>query len=309
MADLAGVLRALNLGLTVPVAIHPVRDFFPFANAEFIERLATDIEENGLRQPIVMCGAGILDGRSRYLACLVAGIEPTFTTFEGNDDDALNFVISTNILRADFNIHARAMIAAKIANCEHGGDRRSHQGLILNLDRITVDDAAKRLHVSRSYVLAARKVLNFGSPQLLDVVTTGEFPVNIAANVCENFEPDEVCKIITARGVESLRPALDEKKRETKSREKLVDLKFRVPYCVLREFEILRSLDDKDSFFVEIYTAYKLSETGQARIAGIINGSSTLRLPQIYETLSPEERATYIHTFNSKAANENAEAA
>ncbi len=309
MADLAGVLQALKLGPTIPVAIHPVRDFFPFAGVAFVERLVADIRANGLRQPIVKCDGAILDGRSRYLACLVAGIEPTFTFFEGTDDEALNFVISTDIIRADFNIHARAMIAAKIANCEHGGDRRSHQGLILNLEKITVDDAAKRLHVSRSYVLAARKVLNFGSQKLVDVVTTGEFPVNIAANVCENFEPDEVCEIITVRGVESLRPTLDEKKRETKSREKLVELKFRVPYRVLREFEILRCFDDKDSFFVEIYKAYKLSESGRARIDGIINGSSTLRLPQIYETLSPEERATYIHTFNSKAANENAEAA
>jgi len=47
-----------------------------------------DIREHGLHEPIVVYEDKILDGRNRYRACAVAGIEPTFTVYTGDEAEA-----------------------------------------------------------------------------------------------------------------------------------------------------------------------------------------------------------------------------
>jgi ParB-like chromosome segregation protein Spo0J len=48
---------------------HPVTDLFPTLPDEELKDLAADIAERGLLHPIV------LDGRNRYAACQLAGVE------------------------------------------------------------------------------------------------------------------------------------------------------------------------------------------------------------------------------------------
>jgi hypothetical protein len=68
------------------LAVHPVAALFPMLADDELEELAADIKERGLLQPIVLDADGrVLDGRNRLAACEIAGVEPRFITYEGND--------------------------------------------------------------------------------------------------------------------------------------------------------------------------------------------------------------------------------
>ncbi|MDD7587231.1 MAG: ParB N-terminal domain-containing protein [Corynebacterium glucuronolyticum] len=76
---------------------HPYADAFPMASEEEIEELAASIAAVGLIHPIVLTVDGlVLDGRNRLEACHRAGVEPSFETREGSDDDFKEFVIGAN---------------------------------------------------------------------------------------------------------------------------------------------------------------------------------------------------------------------
>ncbi|MFD0277192.1 hypothetical protein ACFVHB_25250 [Kitasatospora sp. NPDC127111] len=75
--------------------------------------LAEDIEANGLREPVVLDPDGVLlDGRSRLAACELADVEPSFTTYQG--DDPVCLVMSANRHRRDISQGQRAMITAMV---------------------------------------------------------------------------------------------------------------------------------------------------------------------------------------------------
>lgn len=76
---------------------HPYADAFPMASEEELEELASSIAAVGLIHPIVLTPRGeVLDGRNRLAACEKAGVEPTFETRDGDDDDYKEFVIGAN---------------------------------------------------------------------------------------------------------------------------------------------------------------------------------------------------------------------
>jgi ParB-like chromosome segregation protein Spo0J len=55
---------------------HPVADLFPMLAGDEMQSLADDIAERGLLHPIVLDTEGrILDGRNRYAACEIAGVD------------------------------------------------------------------------------------------------------------------------------------------------------------------------------------------------------------------------------------------
>lgn len=76
---------------------HPLADAFPLLTTGELKQLAQSIETNGQREPIVLYDGKILDGRNRYRACLLAGVEPTFVQFTG--DNPLALVKDRNVLR------------------------------------------------------------------------------------------------------------------------------------------------------------------------------------------------------------------
>jgi len=91
--------------------IHPFADRFPMMSSERLSDLAEDIRENGLREPIVLDGAGVLiDGRNRLAACAEAGVAPVFRVCDG---DPVAYIISANLARRDLTATQRAVIAAE----------------------------------------------------------------------------------------------------------------------------------------------------------------------------------------------------
>ena len=47
--------------------------------------------------PVVIWNGTILDGRHRYNAAEVAGVNPTYTTFKGTEQEAWDYVSATNV--------------------------------------------------------------------------------------------------------------------------------------------------------------------------------------------------------------------
>jgi ParB-like chromosome segregation protein Spo0J len=76
---------------------HKLADIFPLLDGAEFSELVADVKSLGLREPIVLYEGKILDGRNRYRACLEAGVEPYFSSYQGNDP--AGFIMSANIHR------------------------------------------------------------------------------------------------------------------------------------------------------------------------------------------------------------------
>lgn len=104
---------------------HPYADAFPMASEEELGELASSIAAVGLIHPIVLTPKGeVLDGRNRLAACEKAGVEPTFETRDGDDDDYKEFVIGANTTgrRESMTVQIAAASTALIL----GHDRRKN---------------------------------------------------------------------------------------------------------------------------------------------------------------------------------------
>jgi ParB-like chromosome segregation protein Spo0J len=88
-----------------------------------LAELAADIKAESQREPIYLWRDQIIDGRNRYKACKLAGVEPVFKRidFPGGEAEALAFVVSRNIKRRHLTFAQRSIIAGKIALPQPGG--------------------------------------------------------------------------------------------------------------------------------------------------------------------------------------------
>lgn len=97
---------------------HWVADAYPLNN-EDVEALANDIKTNGQITPIKALKDGrIIDGRNRFLACRMAGVEPVIEVVnpdgeEVSDERAFAIATSCNSMRRDLTTSLRACLAAE----------------------------------------------------------------------------------------------------------------------------------------------------------------------------------------------------
>jgi len=174
--------------MTIPT--HPLAQLFPLMEGTAFEALVADIRANGLMNPITLRDDKLLDGRNRHRACAEAGVQPIFDVYDG--PDPLAFVLSQNVARRHLDASQRAMIAAKLANIEHGGDRRSDQSAILRVDHVSQLEAAAKLNVSCRTVQMAKAVLDRGGPAVVAAVERGRVPVVRAVEIIDlNLPPED----------------------------------------------------------------------------------------------------------------------
>lgn len=93
---------------------HALADAFPLASEDRIASLADSIQCNGLRVKPVLFEGKILDGRNRCLALLKLGMEIEFEEFQGDLEDAIQFVIDTNFERRDLSLTDRIKIPKRL---------------------------------------------------------------------------------------------------------------------------------------------------------------------------------------------------
>jgi N6-adenosine-specific RNA methylase IME4 len=161
--------------------LHPLCHLFPPMSQEQFAGLVENIRGSFQREPIVVFEGKILDGRHRYRACVEIGIEPKFSTFEGTPQDAIEYIIATNMTRRHLDESQRAMVAAKLANMKSG--RQAKTGP--NGPLVSNSQAADRLNVGRSSVTRAKRVLSGGSEELIKAVEGGEIPVSVGFKIAE----------------------------------------------------------------------------------------------------------------------------
>lgn len=156
---------------------HPYADRFPMLGTEELERLAADIAENGLQNPIVLDADGrILDGRNRWAACEIAGVTPATVLHEG--DDLAAFVLSQNVSRRHLTSGQQAMSTALVlvdaGRRENGRWKRGSVG----------DNPEIRNSAWKDLMLKAGAIVDFAD-DLAGVVVSGDTALDAAFREAE----------------------------------------------------------------------------------------------------------------------------
>jgi len=180
-------------------------NIFPEMQADDYERLKSDITANGYDEslPITVYQGAIIDGWNRFKACEELRIMPATKQFQGNDAEAIEYIMRTN-KRRNLNSSQWACIAAeaeeilraigdaveaerrrKIAERENVANQHSVKVETCQLidttpkkpepkqpERVT-QKAAEVFNTNRTYVTEARK-LKEERPEVFEQVKRGE---------------------------------------------------------------------------------------------------------------------------------------
>jgi ParB-like chromosome segregation protein Spo0J len=144
---------------------HPLCDLVPGGmTEEEATGLREDIKENQMRQPIMLFQGKILDGRARYKAAMACGAEVKVEQFEGNEDDARQYVMSMNLQRRTLTGVQKAMAVADLYNraVNSGGAKPSQ------------NDLCKRYGISKATLSLCIQTLNSKNTMLITRVRRGE---------------------------------------------------------------------------------------------------------------------------------------
>ncbi len=111
--------------------IHPAALAMPEASREDYERLLDDIEKHGQSVPIELYKGQIIDGRTRYKACLELKLEP-WTVDAAHDLDGktpAEYVWSLNVARRHLTQSQRSAIAVEMRGADLGSNATSGPSL------------------------------------------------------------------------------------------------------------------------------------------------------------------------------------
>jgi N6-adenosine-specific RNA methylase IME4 len=173
---------------------HEYANLFPMMSpgAE-LDAFEADIEQNGVREPIVFFEGKVLDGRNRYVAA--RQYHQQFPCADYIGDDPLGYVISLNLKRRHLSESQRSMVASSLAKMP--AHRPSDKSANLP-GYVSQADAAAMLNVSERSVRTAKVVQEEGAPELVAAVESGQVSVSAAAVIAE-LPKDEQAEVV-ARG-------------------------------------------------------------------------------------------------------------
>ena len=171
---------------------HEISCLFPMLPEDELGVLSEDIKQFGQRDPIVLFEGHVLDGRNRWMACQLAGVEPITREFEGTNKEALEYVWSTNVARRHLNSgqisialakrekldaeYAKAVEAMREAAPKRGAAKKSGTNNCTakkDTSALTDHKIAEANGTNRTYVAKARKIVE-ASPELAEQVEKGK---------------------------------------------------------------------------------------------------------------------------------------
>lgn len=145
---------------------HPIADAWPMMDEAKLHELADDIAKNGQLVPVWLYEGKIIDGRNRWAACKIAGVEPKTKEYTGDEPTA--FAVSLNDRRRHMNKGALAAVAAELEP-HFAADAKRRQARKPKSDFVQEkvpeqkraqarEEAAKSVGVNDRYVSDAKKV-------------------------------------------------------------------------------------------------------------------------------------------------------
>ena len=242
---------------------HPIADELPNLPEEEFAKLRDDIDENGLKEKIVVFEGMILDGRHRAQALFELDIpldEDTVDEYdESVDGDPVKFVISRNVIRRHLTVGQLAGVALKLARLIAKESPKAKRGRPAEVDSegydIDPDDMPIREPKARGSATRAEEnssPIGANFPKTKKEIkqeaakTTGASVRSIERlETIENQNPD------LAREVKQGKKTLNQATRELNPEPK----RTRTMVC-LEEFErdIRQSKEDRGVFEVGSYT-------------------------------------------------------
>lgn len=219
-------------GKDAALEFHDAANIFPMDD-EHLDELVADIKEHGQQVPIELLDGKILDGRRRYTACRMAGVEPN--TVDVSPDDPVAHVLSLNLQRRHLTASQRAMVAGKArgmydaaakerqAEGQERGRKSQAGALVKQLPpskrEKARDQAGKAVGVSGAYVDRATRVLTKAIPEVAKAVEEGRLSVSSAAELADEDEETQrkVAEEARVSGGRFRRPKVDRKQEQEKA--------------------------------------------------------------------------------------------
>jgi cell pole-organizing protein PopZ len=182
---------------------HPIADVWPMMDEAKLAELADDIRKNGQLVPVWIYEDKILDGRNRWAACKIAGIEPKTKEYTGDEPTA--FAVSLNDRRRHMNKGALAAVAAELephfaADAKRRQARKpkakSVQEKVPEQKRAQArEEAAKSVGVNDRYVSDAKKV-KAEAPEVFERLKAGKITLQdakreVAKKPTDDWRQDE----------------------------------------------------------------------------------------------------------------------
>ena len=197
-----------NLSDVENIEFHQFADLFPMMQADEFSSLVENIKQHGLREKVWLFQGKILDGRNRYKACLQSGITPEFRQFTGDENQALQAVISWNLERRHLSSSQKAAIGVELEDLlaelerqakERQGTRNDLKTNIVQkieqssedpMATRTISKAATVLGTNRQYVSDAKK-LRQTSPDVHQQIKEGKVTISQAKKQQKQLEREE----------------------------------------------------------------------------------------------------------------------
>lgn len=160
---------------------HPLSAAWPNMQPEEFSALVESIQYHGLRDPIVLLDGQVLDGWHRYTACVDAGMEPTFTQFEGDDPVAY---ISDKHNRRSLNLTQR-MTAIALMNKWAPSGAAGHKSKVEPGSTLTHADLAKQAGGSTKTAQQVKVAIARGTKEVVDGMKDGTLSAKRAAEIAK----------------------------------------------------------------------------------------------------------------------------
>lgn len=165
---------------------HEAAAVFPL---ESYDDLAADIRKRGQQVPIELLDGEILDGRRRYLACQLIGIEPRFIRVNIDDPMAvLDHVISLNLNRRQLDYGGRALAAGRADGLREKyekakGRQKSKATPGRSATRLVRDILGQKFGITGRTIESSVRIIKRGTLNLQAAVASNLIPISTAAEV------------------------------------------------------------------------------------------------------------------------------
>ena len=186
---------------------HPIADVWPMMDEAKIAELADDIRKNGQLVPVWLYEGKILDGRNRWAACKISGVEPKTKEYTGDEPTA--FAVSLNDRRRHMGKSALAAVAVELepyfavdAKRRQAEQAKRNQPQAQKVEKLPPiekakarEEAAKSVGVNDRYVSDAKKV-KAEAPEVFERLKAGKITLQdakreVAKKPTDDWRQDE----------------------------------------------------------------------------------------------------------------------